>query len=86
MSHFMPFRKEETVPVFDRKFPSSLPRYFTQLETLCAHHGIADDFEMKTYTTSFLDCDLADDWEALQEFSDKSKTYLSSPVFSISTT
>jgi hypothetical protein len=71
----MPFRGEESTPVFDRKFPSSLPRYFRQLETLFARYGVADDLEMKTYTTLFLDCDLADDWEALPEFSDETRTY-----------
>ena len=27
------------------------------------------------YTTSFLNCDLADDWEALKEFPDETRTY-----------
>jgi hypothetical protein len=40
MSHFMPFRGERTAPVFDRNQPSSLCRYFTQLEILFARHGM----------------------------------------------
>ena len=62
----MPFRGEETAPIFDRKQPNSLPRYFTQLETLFTRYGIVDDLEKKTYTTSYLDCNLADQWEALR--------------------
>jgi hypothetical protein len=38
--------------------------------------SISDYLEKKTYATSYLECDLADQWEALQEFSDASKTYL----------
>ena len=36
----------------------------------------AISLEKKTHTTSFLECDLAEDWEALPEFSDEKKTYL----------
>ena len=45
------------------------------LETLFARYSIADDLEKKTYTTSFLKCDLADQWEALEEFLDTTQTY-----------
>ena len=72
----MPFRGEEGAPIFDRTHPTSLRRYFVQLETLFARYRITDDLEKKSYTTSFLECDLADDWEALREFSDENKTYM----------
>jgi len=46
---------------------------------LFARYGIADDIKKKPYATSFatlfLKCDLADDWDALQEFLDVTKTY-----------
>ena len=74
-SQFMPFRRERTAPVFDRNHPTSLRRYFVQLETLFTRHGITDDLEKKTYVTSFLECDLADQWEALQQFSGATNTY-----------
>ena len=72
----MPFRGEEGAPIFDRTHPTSLRRYFVQLETLFARYRITDDLEKKSYTTSFLECDLADNWEALCEFSDENKTYM----------
>jgi len=42
------------------------------LFTCCS---IANDLEKKTHVTPYLECDLADDWEALPEFSDATKTY-----------
>ena len=75
-SLFMPFRGERGAPVFDRTRPSSsIRRYFVQLEMLFARCSIADDLEKKTHITPYLDCDLADNWEALCEFSDATKTY-----------
>jgi hypothetical protein len=69
--HAIPWRRRRI------RFRSySLCRYFTRLEKLFAHHEIGDDLEKKTHTTSFLECDLAEDWEALPEFSDEKKTYL----------
>ena len=46
-----------------------------QLETLFARYGITDDLEKKAHATSFLECNIAEYWEALCEFSDATKAY-----------
>jgi len=72
---WMPFFGEHTAPTFNPAFPNDLPRFFARLETLFDHCNVRTDPEKKTYATSYIDCELAECWEALPEFFDASKTY-----------
>jgi hypothetical protein len=60
------------VPIFAQSQPSTLRRYFTQLETLFAQCQITSDLERNDFATQFIDSNIADTWEALPEFQ---KTY-----------
>jgi len=74
---FMPFRGERSAPIFDHNQPSTLRRYFVQLDRLFVRCAIASSIEKKEYATSFLKGDIAECWEALPEFIDPTnlKTY-----------
>ena len=71
----MPMRGERAAPTFNPKKPSELTRFFAQLEALFTRSNIQDDGEKKKYVTSYLDSDVADTWEALEEFTSNTKTY-----------
>jgi hypothetical protein len=75
ISQFMPFCREEGAPILNRTELSSLRRYFVQLKMLFTCCGITDNLEKKMHATPYLECDLADQWEALREFSEETKTY-----------
>ena len=71
----MPMRGERSAPTFDPKKPNKLIRFFKQLEALFARCNITDEADMKRFATSYLDSDVADTWEALEEYTDVNKTY-----------
>jgi hypothetical protein len=71
----MPMRGERAAPTFNPKKPSELTRFFTQIEALFARSSVQDDGEKKRYVTSYLDSDVADTWEALEEFIDATRSY-----------
>jgi hypothetical protein len=73
--HFMPVRGERSAPIFDPTQPSTLRQYFAQLETHFARCTITSELEKKEFATSFLSWKIAEQWEALPEYSDTSKSY-----------
>lgn len=74
-AHVMPIRGERGAPIFDQKRPNELGRYFDQLDTLFTRCNIQGDIEKKKFAVSFVEYEVADAWEALEEFSSIVKTY-----------
>jgi len=68
-AHVMPIRGERGAPIFDQKRPNELGRYFDQLETLFNRCNIVGDIEKKKFAVSFVEYEVADAWEALDEYS-----------------
>ncbi|KAJ6564457.1 hypothetical protein B0H19DRAFT_889503, partial [Mycena capillaripes] len=71
----MPARGDRNAPQFDSRKPHELRRYFTNLEFLFTRAAVTDDTEKKKHATRFLSVDDQEIWEALETFTDITKTY-----------
>ncbi len=72
----MPVFGERAAPIFNPKRPNEIGRFFTQLESLFVRSTVALDAEKKKYASTYVDGDTAETWEALEEYTDATKTYI----------
>jgi hypothetical protein len=75
-TYVMPIRGERSAPTFDQNQPNDISRYFRQLEALFARSKIEEETEKKQYATSYVSSEVADSWEAIPDFANKTKTYI----------
>ena len=71
----MPLTGEKHAPVFDPKQPRSLGRYFTNLESLFERASVTDDQQKKVFACRYVDFNVVDDWENLDEYQPGEATY-----------
>ena len=71
----MPAREERGAPQFDPTKPRGLRRFFNDLRFQFAGSGVVDEAEMKGHALRFIDCDTAELWEILPEFTDSTAPY-----------
>ena len=72
----MPLRGERTCPQFLPDQPTSVLRYFADLEALFARAGIADDQSMKKHATYYSPSQEEYLWQELATYIDNTKTYV----------
>ena len=71
----MPACGDRGAPAFDPSKPQELHRFFKELKFHFGRSNVVDDTTMKKHALRFADCDTAELWEILPEFSDTAKTY-----------
>ena len=71
----MPARGERGAPQFDPTKPRGLRRFFDDLRFQFTRSGEVDEAEMKGHALRFVDCDTAELWEILPEFTDSTTPY-----------
>ena len=64
----MPLTGEKHAPTFDPAQLRSLAHYFTNLESLFQRAGITDNQERKVFACRYIDYNVVDDWENLDEY------------------
>lgn len=68
LPYAMPLTGEKHAPTFDPTQLRSLARYFTNLESLFQRAVITDEQERKVYACRYVDYNVVDDWENLDEY------------------
>ena len=71
----MPARGERGAPQFDPAKPCGLRCFFNDLRFQFARLGVVDEAEMKGHGLRFVDCDTAELWEILPEFTNSTAPY-----------
>jgi hypothetical protein len=71
----MPVFGERAAPIFNPRHPNEIGRFFTQLESLFIRSAVVLDAEKKKYASVYVDGNTAETWEALEEYTDITKTY-----------
>ena len=72
---YMPMRREETAPTFDKSKTHEFPRYFGDLERLFKRANITNEVEMKKLVLRYVDIETEHLWKTLPEFCDTLATY-----------
>jgi hypothetical protein len=72
---YMPMRREETAPTFDKSKTHEFPRYFGDLEHLFERANITNEVEMKKCVLRYVDIETEQLWKVLPEFCDTHATY-----------
>ena len=72
---YMPMRREETAPTFDKSKPHEFPRYFSNLEHLFGRANITNEAEMKKWVVRYVDLETEQFWKSLPGFCDTLATY-----------
>jgi hypothetical protein len=77
MAHpfYMPFRGEETAPVFDKSRSREFPRFFDDLEHLFTRANITTEAEKKRWLLRYVDFETEQSWKALPEFRSATTSY-----------
>jgi len=71
----LPFRCERSAPRFDAADPSTIWRYFEDLEVLFARHRVSDDAEKKQAATRYPSIEVERLWKYARAFSDPARSY-----------
>ena len=71
----MPARGDRGSPQFDPERPCELHRFFEDLKFHFAQSQVVDKEEMKQHALQFVDCNTAELWEILPEFTNVTVSY-----------